>query len=114
MTLPLTPEILAASYGFLRATPPFCRWKLPPADVVEFRVIRNRKIHGDHSLYEGRHRIRISEGAVAHTDTLVLSMAHEMIHVKLDSEGVKSEHGSDFHRLAKLVCKYHGFDPKMF
>jgi len=35
--LPLTPQMCAAVYDCLREFPPFSRWKLPPADEIEFR-----------------------------------------------------------------------------
>ncbi len=65
MTLPLTPEMLRACYEFLRSTPPFRRWSLPPGDEIGFHVTRNRTRIG---------------GC----------------------------------RLARRICRRHGFDPKAF
>lgn len=108
--LPLTADLLRASYDFLRHTPPFKKWKLPPGEVVEFIATRSNTVSGDHLLHDGIHRIRISSKKVGATDTLIALMAHEMVHVKCDRDGITSEHGAEFQRCAKSVCKYHGWD----
>lgn len=110
----LTPEILEASYEYLRSTLPFRRWKLPPAEEVEFHVIRKPGLFGDCETVGDQHIIRVSTAKVGRTQTLIETMAHEMVHVRLNGLGVKSEHGSDFRRLASQVCRHHGFDPKTF
>ena len=112
--LRLTPENLASAYTFLRTTHPFCKWRLPEAGAVKFAVIKTAKMHGDWAIINGQHRIRVSEGSVAHTDTLMASMAHEMIHIRCYVRGDKSDHGEMFQRYARQVCKFHGFDPKLF
>ena len=47
MTLSLTPDLLAAAYDFLRATPPFKAWRLPESDdiahTVEFLISERAK-----------------------------------------------------------------------
>ena len=114
MTLPLTPDLLRASYDFLRETPPFKRWGLPPGESVTFKVTRSVKTQGDHLLHDGKHTIRASSRKVGHTASLVALMAHEMVHVVCDREGVRSEHGAPFRKRAAAVCRYHGFDPAEF
>ena len=114
VTLPLTPALLRATYDFLRQTPPFKNWVLPPGCEVRFRVTRSRTVQGDHLFEGGVHRVRVSQHKTGSTHTLVELMAHEMVHVVCDREGVRSEHGGRFRRLANTVCRYHGFDPKLF
>jgi predicted SprT family Zn-dependent metalloprotease len=118
MTLRLSPEILRAAYDFLRATPPFKRWKLPPPEFVEFSVNKAADTHGDYVLSaNGTHRIRLSETLIGHTASLMCVMAHEMIHLHQAEAGTlrpKAHHGAEFKRLAARVCKLHGFDPKAF
>lgn len=114
MTIRLSPAVLIGAYEFLRATPPFHRWKLPDSDDVEFRVVRE-PLYGFHQ--EGDHHIiGISEKKVGHTDTLIATMAHELIHLHQAMKGTtdKGEHGPEFRKLAAQVCKLHGFDPKSF
>ena len=114
MTLPLTPGLLRASYNFLCETPPFKRWCLPLGRDVEFKVTRSRKTQGDQLLFRGFHTIRVSSRKVGYTASLMAFMAHEMVHVVCDREGVRSEHGAAFRKRAAAVCRYHGFDPAEF
>jgi hypothetical protein len=114
MTLPLTPDLLRASYNFLRETPPFKRWGLPCGEAMLFQVTRSRKTQGDYKLRDGVHTIRVSCMKVGHTTSLITLMAHEMVHVACDLEGVRSEHGALFRKRAATVCRYHGFDPVEF
>ncbi len=114
MPLPLTPKLLRVSYEFLRETPPFRNWRLPEGAEVKFHVTRNRLVQGDHRMENGLHIIRISSAKIGNTHTLLEVMAHEMVHAACDRDGARSEHGRDFHRRARLVCKYHGFDSKSF
>jgi predicted SprT family Zn-dependent metalloprotease len=108
----ITPDILHAAYEYLRACPPFKRWKLPHADVIEFHVIRHQSTAG--RCHKNPLRIDISHELIKRTHSLMETMAHEMIHLYLDRLGVRSEHGADFKRCAALVCKHHGFDVALF
>lgn len=112
MTLELTPEVLARTYDFLRATKPFRFWKLPPSDEVDFRVTNHRDRYGHHCPATARKPplVAISKRRVGHTRTLIVTMAHEMVHFRAPSP----RHGPVFDRLARQVCKYHGFDPLEF
>lgn len=110
----LTPENLATAYAFLRTTMPFCRWGLPESDEVRFKVFRHKRKCGDHGFINDKHEIRISAANIGHTASLILTMAHEMVHVRCSDMGDKSDHGEMFLRYARQVCKHHGFDPKLF
>jgi len=111
----LTPAILRAAYTFLRATPPFHCRDLPHGKDVEFRVSKGRDRMGAH-FYSDHHIITISSARVCHTTTLIVTMAHEMVHLAQAEDGTetKAEHNAAFRRLAKLVCRHHGFDPQEF
>lgn len=116
MTLPLTPEMLRGAYEYLRACPPFRRWKLPPAEEVAFYVGGSRTNSGEYGYEKGAHWIRVSDRHAGHTATLLFILAHEMVHLKqgLRRPGTKLTHDAEFRRLSARVCKLHGFDPKMF
>lgn len=119
MTLPLTPEMLAASYDFLSVTPPFNGWNLPPSEDVGFKVVRSRARFGYYRWDGTRHVIAISANAVAYSGTLMATMSHEMIHLHLeeldmDRRGDTNTHNGAFRQLAEEVCRFHGFDPKAF
>ena len=123
MTLPLTPHALAAAYEYLRTTPPFKGWKLPEADAIVFKVARDSPCHGFHQrhtkyLSQGsEHCIGVSETSVGHTDTLFRVLGHEMIHMWQSitrAQTAGTVHNAEFRRIARLVCKTHGWDAKHF
>ena len=113
-----TPALMERAYEYLRASPPINRWGLPHADEVEFNVIRIANTRGYcRSHFEGgkwHHEIAISAGSICRTDSLLTTMAHEMVHEKCDRLGIRTKHGAKFMELAKKVCEVHGFDPKLF
>jgi hypothetical protein len=115
--LHLTPEMLEASYELLRTTPPFRRWKLPEADDVIFRVIRSEEVRGTFELVKGRMVISISAKCVGNLHSLNATMAHEMVHLYEDTvHNARNDvmHSATFKRLAKQVCRHHGFDELLF
>ena len=115
----LTPEILKATYEFLRITPPFNRWGLPPGAEIDFRVTKTRKNIGAYHgpLGNGRHMIDISGARVLYIFLLIEIMSHEMIHLHQDigrTDTPNTQHNAEFQRLAKIVCRHHGYDPNNF
>jgi len=117
MSLPLTPEILRAAYDFLCTTPPFSKWNLPEGEDVEFQVMRSTALHGSYDKNaKGQHRIRLSGNTHGHTYSMLITLAHEMIHLHERQAGMATlaQHTKTFWKLAARVCKHHGFDPKHF
>lgn len=115
MSLPLTPQILEAAYEYLRATPPFRSWGLPIGADVKFRVTRHRDREGDHGYdSKGVHVLRVSSRTIGHNLSLLLVTGHEMAHMRQGVLGLPRSHNAFFHRLARRVCQYHGWDPKVF
>lgn len=119
MTLPLTPARLAATYECLRAFPPFCKWKLPPAGEMKFRVTRHADREGHYTRYVGtaKHIICISSRNIGFFNSLAEVMAHEMIHLKqgvAKTETPNTQHNAEFRRHAEHVCRLFGWDPKTF
>lgn len=110
MALELTPQVLAAAYGYLRATRPFNRWRLPPPHDIKFVVT----VSDDEAGWCRGREIGISKRLNSHTNTVLAILAHEMIHLYLTAKGVRQIHGADFKRCAKRVCAQHGFDIKHF
>ncbi len=114
----LTSALLEASYVFLCQTPPFRSWRLPTGDEIEFRANKDREALGSHQMHarQGHHVVSVSKARVSHITTLISVMAHEMIHLYQAETGsrTKSEHNAEFRRLAKIVCRHHGWDPLEF
>lgn len=111
----LTPAILRSCYAFLLNTPPFTRLGLPKPGAVEFQVIADRQRKGwcGKKLLKNDFILAISYASVSHTNTLICTMAHEMCHIPTWGKD-RGDHGAHFMRLARRVCKHHGFDPKEF
>lgn len=122
MTLALTPARLAATYEFLRAFPPFSRWRLPPAGEVKFEVLATRNFYGHYARTLKRdgpvkHYISVSAGRVGHAGTLLMTVAHEMLHLRqeiAEATTPHADHNAAFQRAAAGICRRFGFDPKAF
>lgn len=119
MTLPLTPETLAAAYDYLCSTPPFNKWSLPDSDEVKFTVNKSRVDFAQYRWDGKQHTITVSESSVGHTATLMEKMGHELVHLHLEdsemeSRGTQDTHGIWFRKLAAQACKAHGWDLKAF
>lgn len=115
MPLKFTADTLRAAYAFLDETPPFNSWNLPDAEEVIFRVTRSKSDHGWHDFKNGHHTIALSRITVGSTLNLVMTMAHEMVHIREWQLQIRGEgHGAAFRKLAQRVCEIHGFDPTMF
>ncbi len=114
----LTPSLLEAAYEFLRVTPPFRAWRMPAGSYVEFKVSKSREALGTYQLHprSGLHVITISGARISYVSTLMSVMAHEMVHLHQmhHCTTTKSEHNAGFHRLSKIVCRHHGWDPLEF
>jgi hypothetical protein len=116
-SLPLTPDTLRAAYNYLNETPPFCRWNLPEGDDVEFRVIRSKSDAGWHMIVDSKDIIAVSSATIGRTQSLMEVMAHEMVHLhqrRIGTETAGTMHNRAFYLLSAQVCRFHGFDPKLF
>jgi hypothetical protein len=107
----ITRANCAAAYEFLSSLAPIKSWKLPPSLEVEFRVRSWQKFYGE---YDERGIITISSAKHGHVDTLLRTMAHEMIHQKLHLSGYENWelHDERFLELSHFVGMELGFDPK--
>ena len=114
----LTSEILRAAYAYLVETPPFNEWNLPDAEDVNFAVTTGRVRQGRCCIWMDPTTIEISDQYHTHTASLMLTMAHEMIHLHQFKNGLKktkhSWHGHLFQAYKQEVCTIHGFDPGQF
>ena len=113
MALHLTPEILERGYNLLIATDPFRRWRLPPASEIRFVVTNTQGLAGEH-VYDGVHTVKVSRRKHHQLASVLMTMAHELVHIKDALDGIKSEHGRSFHKRADQVCRVHGFDRGAF
>lgn len=118
--LPLTPEVLKATYEFLNVTEPFCRWNLPDGDDTIFKINRSKTMCGWHDDGDLRLRkpkviVSLSSHFLKTNRALVETMSHEMCHIhQFRHFRHEGEHGPAFQRLADQVCRAHGFDRGLF
>jgi len=122
----LTPEIIRAAYDYLSETEPFNKWNLPNGEDIVFRVTKPAKWTGKTmgcthcTIHEGDRCsfiLDISGTHHHHTASLMLTMAHEMIHVHQRHNCInrgKKSHDATFKKYALEVCEIHGFDPGQF
>lgn len=118
----LTADILRAAYAYLAETDPFVGWNLPDAEDVGFEVVTNKTFHGacwaPKMTPTGKFHIAISGVKHNHTQSLMLTMAHEMVHVHEYQTALRKpsyrKHGKVFRGFAAEVCAEHGFDPGQF
>lgn len=113
MSVPITKATVIAAYELLRSTPPFLGWKLPDSGEINFAVVRTRSLYGD---CDGS-TIRVSASRHGQLNTLLATVAHEMLHLhqmRTGLETANTQHNADFHKRAKRVCHIHGFDHRSF
>jgi len=105
---------LAKGYDILRSTMPFRKWALPPSSDIVFKVSRDSNLDG--KFVAADRMIVISQKAHQRLESMLRTMAHEMVHLYIWRKGSKdrADHGAEFKRLAKLVCKHHGFEEATF
>lgn len=116
MTLPLTPEALAAAYDYLCEFPPFSKWNMPHSEDVKFLVIRQADRYAHYQMVDGVHNIAVSVKWVGRHDSLLSTLCHEMIHLhtRATKMRMRNAHGRAFQGLADQVCAIHGFDRLLF
>jgi hypothetical protein len=95
--------------------------KMPPEDRIKFVIKRNNlKAFATYQWDGKQHVISLSPIAISHLDTMIEKVAHEMIHMYLEENGLESRsldsdaHNKHFRKYAARVCKHHGWDPKAF
>lgn len=116
----ITPEMVERAYELLRATPPFRGWRLPEADEVAFHAVHIKGPHkgcqGEHWFDGERHHIRINPKRHHTLASLLMTLAHEMVHLRENMLSVRADvmHGREFQKMAKIVCCAHGFDRGQF
>ena len=112
----LTPTILSNIYATLYCCEPFSKWKLPLPEEVKFIVDYDPETMGTYMYDEGEkheHTITISASRCGFLETVIKTIAHEMIHCS--RSGTVSDawlkHDATFRRRAHLIGKELGFDP---
>ena len=108
----VTAQTVQAVYEMLIQLPPFNRWNLPPSKQVVFEVHKDPTCLGEYE--PDPHVIRISEAKNGHLDTVIKTVAHEIIHMRLHLKKSKAWdlHDDKFNELSHKIAVQLGFDPK--
>ena len=111
----LTPNIIKGIYTMLLQCRPFNGWTLlPHPDSVKFVVESSIEEVGFYIYDEGEeieHVLGISRDGCGHLDTVVKTIAHEMIHMKRHKTSKWTDHDAIFRKYAHQVSAELGFDP---
>ena len=116
MPIPLNAEMLAHIYDYLACQPPFSKWNLPPSEDIKFSISRKRDRFAHYQCIGSDHHIVVSSHFVGRHETLVATVAHEMIHLHCELAGITTSnpHDATFHKYADRICKLHEFDRLIF
>ena len=112
----LTPTILSNIYATLYCCEPFSKWKLPLPEEVKFIVDYDPETMGTYMYDEGEkheHTITISAARCGFMETVIKTVAHEMIHMSRSGTITDAwlKHDATFRRRAHQIGKELGFDP---
>ena len=114
----ITENSIAGLYSALSDMAIFDEYKLPPASRVDFVIVHDDSICGQYEPPEQGepHIITISTARHVHLYSVLVTLAHEMIHMCVYLDSPKTEnyisHKGLFLKLQKRVAKMYGFDPK--
>lgn len=113
MSMAISSSTVRATYEYLSQIPPFKRLNMPASESVTFEVNNDPACYGE---YEPEHVIRISRAKVGFLETLIKTVAHEMVHLHLYRTGYKEwdSHDKKFEYYANRISTTMGFDPKEF
>lgn len=109
----ITPKTLEGIYLSLARCEPFTKWDLPPSELCRFEVVDDHSVMATYEYDESLarcHIFSISKARCGHYDTVVRSMAHEMIHCSRHKTGKWTLHDATFKRRKHLVGQCLGFD----
>jgi hypothetical protein len=109
----ITPKVLEGIYLALAKCEPFLKWDLPPSELCRFGIVDDHTVMATYEYDESLakpHIFHISKARCGHYDTVVRSMAHEMIHCSRHKSGKWTLHDATFKRRKMLVGKELGFD----
>jgi len=109
----LTASKLQAIYVMLTNLRPFDAWKLPHTNEILFQVTNELDAMGTYVFddLQEKHVLTISKAKNAHLETVIRTMAHEMIHMKRGKTKRWDKHDQVFRNHARRIALELGFDP---
>jgi len=109
----MTPSAntLESMYLMLCQMKPFKFWDLPNTAEINFIVNDEEDAYGSYVFDDDVHIITISRAKCSHFETILKTLAHEMIHMKRYRTKSWDQHDAVFRRYAKSIADEFGFDP---
>lgn len=107
-----TSTTLRSIYLMLCDLRPFCNWSLPIAEEIIFVASNDTDAMGTY-IYDDtkeKHVLTVSKAKNGHLETVIKTMAHEMIHMKRGNTSKWDKHDAVFRRYAHQISKELGFD----
>ena len=102
---------LANMYIMLKGLKPFNRWKLPPLEDIKFQVTDDVDALGTYVYDDNYHVITISRAKNGHFQTVIRTLAHEVIHLLRGKTPKYALHDAYFLAKSRQVADEFGFDP---
>ena len=106
-----TSKQLESIYCLLCQFKPFSKWNLPDTAHIVFSVTKTEDSYGTYCYDDGVHLITISSAKCSHIDTIIKTLAHEMVHMKRYKSKDWDKHDNTFKKFTKQISDEFGFDP---
>ena len=111
----LNSEVVKNLYASLYCCYPFTKWKMPLPEEIDFVVTSDPETMGTYMYDEGEkheHTITISAARCGFMETVIKTVAHEMIHMSRSGTITDAwlKHDATFRRRAHQIGKELGFD----
>lgn len=108
----MTPssQSLEAMYLMLCQMKPFKTWDLPNTAEIKFLVTKEEDALGSYIYDDDIHTITISKAKCNHFETILKTLAHELIHMKRYKTQHWDKHDAVFRRYAKSIADEFGWD----
>jgi hypothetical protein len=106
-----TSKTLEAMYILLCQMKPFNGWSLPNTAEINFVINSEDDCYGSYVYDDDVHIITISKAKCAHFETILKTLAHEIVHMKRFKTKDWDKHDAVFRRYAKQIADEFGFDP---
>ena len=105
-----TSKTLESMYLMLCQMKPFKYWNLPNTACINFVITDEEDSYGTYVFDDDIHVITISKAKCSHFETILKTLAHEMIHCKRYKTRNWDKHDKVFRKYASQIADEFGWD----
>ena len=105
-----TSKTLEAMYIMLCQIKPFNHWEMPNTACIKFNVTSEEDAYGTYIFDDDMHLITISKAKCSHFETILKTLAHELIHCKRYKSRNWDKHDKIFRNYAAQIADEFGWD----